>query len=1391
MRSKPYLLCVPLRLIGRWRGFGQNVLSIDRIILGILILSALLATLNPDGGHPLAVTSGDFNEDGIQDLVVSREAAIFGEGALTMLTGTDAAIYPRHPANLGAMETFSAPMAIGARFPVSPRMMAAGDFDADGHQDIAVTEESATAIYLLSGNGRGGFAEPRAIPVSGVIVCLQSGEVNRPDGLKDLAVSIVTEDGLSRLLIFERPEGALRAEPEVIPLPAPAHSLAFGRFDGDAMRDVAAATSGAILIVQGRDRRLSLDPEMQAQVPPAGIVSIPMDRVLVEMTSGNFLPGAEDELALLDDAGDIQFLRATHGEGASGEVAAAAVPDAWTMAADGRRLSLPSRFGSRGRGRMLAAQVAASPVEQVVVLDSTERRLYFLRSEEARPAFKSMTEVEGVMSRELPGEPVAFLPMRLNTDSLSDLVVVNDGATRPSFLMTEAQNTFTVTNTNFSGPGSFLQALRDANANPGPDRIEFNLPGAGPHKIDYSLSEPINDSVVIDGTTQPGYNGAPIVEVPGRLLVQAGNTVIRGLILTKVYGLSPNQEAAGIWLKTGGNNIVENCYFGLSPAGDCPQMQGRCDFRSDVGIRVSTDNNLIGGTNAKARNVIGSSSIVGLMVDKGTGNRIVGNYIGTEASGNRSVFNPHNTWIAGQETVLGGTEAGAGNLIGGAYQVDLNIFPCAGCRVQGNSIGYNPQTATLLSVNNGIGFQSTTGVLLGGTTPSARNVIASDGINLFVTVEATGNLIQGNYLGVEPTGMRVAGYGLVTIGGKENTLGGTTPGARNIIGAAVETGIGSSGNRLQGNYIGTNAAGTAALLPPLGASNPEGTPVALYGKDNLLGGLVPEARNVISGHSNPSVAIDGEGIRVQGNYIGTQADGVSPLGNKGPGISASYRPNTGAPLNPNLIGGIEAGAGNVIAFNQGPGIELTKPGIIVRGNAIHHNGGVGIDRGGDGASPNIPNESHSGLDAAQNYPVIELATTIQGNLTIAGKLNSYADSDFLIDFYLNDACDDSGNGEGRQYLGTTQVRTDSSFNAGFLVTLPVAGAQGKIVTATATRAGVVTSEFSSCRVVSTDCATISESFAGAIGADGGQATLTVAGLAGCQWTASSDAPWLSIVSGSAGMGSGTITVAAGPNPGVAPRVGFIRVKDQQTRIVQAGRVTVVSAASFLPDNIGQNAILAAFGLDLAKSAEGATSVPLPTKLAGTRVLVRNLNLEQEAGLFYVSPEQINFHLPFVFPNTEVSVKVISAEGLISEGKFFCHQTSGSLFTANADGKGVPAGYVIRVRADSSQIQEPIAQYDQTAKRYVPLPIDLGPESEQVFLILFGTGFPPIPIPLTLVSAKAGSEPVEVAYFGRSREYVGVDQINLKLPRSLIGKGQVNLDLIAEGKPVPPVVINIK
>ena len=1358
---------------------------IVRGILGLVIL-LLIWPMSPnlDAVLPLTMAQGDFNEDGNPDLIVAHQSAFSGNGGLTLYPGSDVALFPHHPANSQADKPGQTGIPIQASLPVTPRMMTAGDFDADGHLDLAVTEESATAIHLLSGNGRGGFGESRAIQVPGAIVFMQGGEINRPDGLEDLAASVVADDGSSRLLIFEGPEGALQSEPEIISLPGPAHSLAFGRFDGDAMKDLAAATSGEILIVRGRDRMLSLDPELRSQVPPANAIHIALDRTATAMAAGNFLPGPTEELAVLDEGGGIQFLRAAVGEPGIDESASA-----------GRHVSLPLGFTSKGRGRMLAAQVASSPFEQLLVMDSSRRRLYFLQAEEsprpARPAFKALTEVASVMSRELSGEPVAILPMRLNADSLSDLVVLQNGTTHPEFILTETQNTYTVTNTNFSGAGSFLQALRDANGNPGPDRIEFNLPGAGPHKIDYSLSEPINDAVVIDGTTQPGYNGAPIVEVPGRLLVQAGNTVIRGLILTKVYGLSPNQEAAGIWLKTGGNNVVENCYFGLSPAGDCPQVQGRCDFRSDVGIRISTDNNLIGGTNAKARNVIGSSSIVGLLVDKGASNRIVGNYIGTEASGNRSVFNPHNAWIAGQETVLGGTEAGAGNLIGGAYQVDLNIFPCAGCRVQGNSIGYNPATTAVLSVNNAIGFQSTTGLLLGGTTPSARNVIASDGTNLFVTVEATNNLIQGNYIGVEPTGIRVASYGLVTIGGKDNTVGGTTPGARNVIGAAVETGIGSSGNRVQGNYIGINATGTAALLPPLDKPNPEGTPVVLYGKGNLLGGLVPEARNVISGFSNPGVAIDGEGIRVQGNYIGTQADGVSPLGNMGPGISASYRPNTGAPLNPNLIGGVEAGAGNVIAYNQGPGVELTKPGNIVRGNAIHSNGGIGIDRGGDGVSPNIPNESHSGLDAAQNYPIVELATTVQGNLTIAGRLNSYAETDFLIDFYLNDACDGSGFGEGRQYIGTTQVRTDGAFNGTFLVTLPVSGAQGKVVTATATRAGIVTSEFSPCRAVTTDCATISAGTEGAIGLDGGQATLTVTALAGCQWTASSDSAWLSIVSGGSGTGNGTVTVAAGPNPGVAPRVAFIRVKDRQSRIVQAGRVTVVSAASFLADNIGQNAILAAFGLDLAKSSEGATSVPLPTNLAGTRLIVKNLNSEQAAGMFYVSPEQINFHLPFVFPNSEVSVRVITSEGLVSEGKFFCYQTSGSLFTANADGKGVPAGYIVRVRADSSQVQEPIAQYDQTAKRYVPLPIDLGPETEQVFLILFGTGFPPIPIPLTLVSAKAGNTPVEVAYFGRSRDYVGLDQINLKLPRSLIGKGEVNLELTAETRPVPPVVINVR
>src|SRR3989304_8216582 len=136
------------------------------------------------------------------------------------------------------------------------------------------------------------------------------------------------------------------------------------------------------------------------------------------------------------------------------------------------------------------------------------------------------------------------------------------------------------------------EASGAANALPGADAIAFDIPGAGPHTIQPSSSLPtVTDPVVIDGSTQPGFAGTPIVELDGSgggggdgLSITAGNSVVRGLAINR-FGVT--QFNAGIELLSGGGNVVEGNYLGTD-------VTGAIDFGNGTGVSLlNSSNNLI------------------------------------------------------------------------------------------------------------------------------------------------------------------------------------------------------------------------------------------------------------------------------------------------------------------------------------------------------------------------------------------------------------------------------------------------------------------------------------------------------------------------------------------------------------------------------------------------------------------------------------------------------------------------------------------------------------------------------------------------------------------------------------------------------------------------------
>lgn len=240
----------------------------------------------------------------------------------------------------------------------------------------------------------------------------------------------------------------------------------------------------------------------------------------------------------------------------------------------------------------------------------------------------------------------------------------------------------------------------------------------------------------------------------------------------------------------------------------------------------------------------------------------------------------------------------------------------------------------------------------------------------------------------------------------------------------------------------------------------------------------------------------------------------------------------------------------------------------------------------------------------------------------------------------------------------------------------------------------------------------------------------------------------------------------------------------------AGAAVATSAASYGRFNLASESIAALFGTGLAQSVQVAASVPLPTSLGGTSVRIKDsAGVERATPLFFVSPNQINFQIPPASSAGIAVLSVINGGSTVAAGTITINRVVPALFSADASGQGFASAVVLRAKADGTQSFEPVTALNAMGQ-IVGVPIDLGPEGDQVFLLLFGTGIRGNS-GLANVSVTVGGSPVEVQYAGAQGDYVGLDQLNLKLPRSLAGRGSSMIELTVEGKAANPVKIQIK
>ena len=875
------------------------VTRVIAILLGDGAGGFTLSSDVPISGTPQRIVAGDFDEDGHLDLALTVQsipsvgAAVQilqgdGDGGFTPVTTVPLAGLPLEITAVDIngdehLDLFAGNFASGTgislllgdgdgAFSVSTLgvstddVIALADFDADGDLDLAAPAQDLQSINILQGDGEGGFTPFAIIPFSDLVMSIRAVADLNGDNRAELAVTTsAAGDPLARLLLLTTDGGGgFNAPVELLP-PSLARSssvLSDGDVNGDGRVDliaIAQPTSSILVLLNNGGGGFA---------PPVSyLTSVPPSRVLVSDVSGDSRP---DLVISARQQGTIAVLLNTCSLGTSADLEVS--KSGPTTATAGDTITYTVTVTNNG----------PDTATGVVVTDAFAAGMTYVGENSCTPSGSTLTcTTEAITS----GGSVSFnvevrvvgagskINRAMATAQQSDPNASNNIGTATT-AVAAASLTFTANNTNDSGPGSLRQAILDANANAGAtNTINFNLDGTGPFTIaPLSALPPITVPVVIDGTTQTGYSGAPLIELMGAntsgagLTIVGGNSIVRGLAINRWSG-------NGITLASNGNRVEAN-YVGTDPSGMISRPNG------NAGVQVSF----------------------------------------------------------------------------GAWS------------------------------NN----------VIGGLTPAQRNLISGGGGNgVSLRQGATNNLVQGNYIGVNAQGTAALG----------NT------GAGVIIGE-------SSNNTVTDNVLSGN------------------------GLDGVL--FVSEFP--------PNVAI---GNVIRANRIGTDASGTVAIGNLQAGVHFA---STAASAN--VIGGVAPGDGNLIAFNTGIGVRVVGTNNAVRGNAIHTNGGLGIDLGANGVTANDAGDADTGANNLQNFPVITAAGT--GSTIIDGTISSTPNTLFALDFFASSSCDPTGFGEGQRFLGSATVNTNETGLGSYHVTLTPTAVTGEFITATATDPAGNTSEFSSC-----------------------------------------------------------------------------------------------------------------------------------------------------------------------------------------------------------------------------------------------------------------------------------------------------------------------------------------